>query len=284
LPDQFGRYQILKQLGQGGMGAVYLAQDTQLDRPVALKVPFFSPEDGPEALERFYREAKAAAILSHPNLCPVHDVGQINGIHYLTMAYIEGKPLSMCIDRSMPLTQANVATVVRKLALALEEAHCRGVVHRDLKPSNIIINERGEPVITDFGLARLINREDIRLTKSGQILGTPAYMPPEQIKAQPQGMGPGCDVYSLGVILYEFLTGQLPFQGPLMAVLGQILTQQPEAPTRIRTDLDPRLEAICLRAMAKKVQERFASMREFAAALALNSTALRRTGNGSLKL
>jgi serine/threonine protein kinase/WD40 repeat protein len=267
LPEHFGRYRIIKRLGQGGMGTVYLAHDGQLDRSIALKIPDFTASDGPEVLERFYREARAAATLEHPNLCPVYDFGQINGIHYLTMAYIKGKPLSQYVQRSKPLTQPQVAALVRKLALALDEAHQRGVIHRDLKPSNIMINQRGEPIIMDFGLARRVNKEDARLTKSGSMLGTPAYMAPEQVSGRVQAIGPASDIYSLGVILYELLTGQPPFDGPLLAVLAQILTQEPERVSVRRLDIDPQLEEVCIKAMAKRVEDRYATMAEMAAAL-----------------
>ena len=157
LPGQFGRYQILEQLGKGAMGAIYLAQDTQLNRKVALKVPHLRGDDDatPDQcdLDRFYREAHAAATLDHPSLCPVYDVGQIGGIPYLTMAYIKGKPLSAYIVRDQPMAERRAAIMVRKLAQALEEAHYNGVVHRDLKPSNIMVNARGELIIMDFGLA-----------------------------------------------------------------------------------------------------------------------------------
>jgi hypothetical protein len=267
LPEQFGRYRILKKLGQGGMGSVYLAHDSQLDRKVALKVPHFAPDDDPKILERFYSEARAAATLTHPNICPVHDVGEINGIRYLTMAYIEGKPLSAFIRVDAHLPMRQVASLVRKLALALHEAHARAVIHRDLKPSNIMMNERREPVIMDFGLARRVRTDDVRLTKSGTPLGTPAYMAPEQITGNMHLIGPGCDIYSLGVILYELLTGRLPFEGPLAALWVQVLTQETPRPSERRPDLDPQLEAVCLKAMAKKVEDRFVSMAEFAAAL-----------------
>jgi serine/threonine protein kinase len=266
LPEKFGRYRIQRKLGQGGMGSVYLAHDSQLDRSLALKVPHFTEADGPEVLERFYREARSAATLSHPNICPVHDVGTIDGIHYVTMAYVEGKPLSELIRGGKKLPQKAVAAVVRKLALAMQEAHAKGIIHRDLKPSNVMINQRNEPVIMDFGLARRA-QEDVRLTKSGSILGTPAYMAPEQVGGDPKAIGPGCDIYSLGVILYEMLTGQLPFSGPITAVLGQILTQEPPRPSTLRSDLDPTLEGICLKAMAKKLPARYGSMRDLAAAL-----------------
>jgi hypothetical protein len=268
LPGTFGRYQILKKLGQGGMGAVYLALDTQLERKVALKVPHFGPDEGPQALERFRREAKAAATLHHPNLCPVFDVGEQEGIHFLTMAFIEGKSLADVLKDGKGLPPRPVATIVRTLALALQEAHAKGVIHRDLKPSNIMLGPRQEPVIMDFGLARRSGAQDARLTKLGSVMGTPAYMAPEQVKGEVDAMGPGCDIYSLGVILYEMLAGRPPFSGPVMAVLGMVLTQAPEPPSKVRPGLDPALEAICLTAMAKEPAQRYGSMADLAAALA----------------
>jgi serine/threonine protein kinase len=266
LPEQFGRYRILQVLGQGAMGSVYLAHDSQLDRIVALKVPLGGATDSPRALERFYREARAAATLSHPNICPVYDVGTINGIHFVTMAYIEGKPLSALMRGNAPLPQKSVAAVIRKMALAMHEAHARGIIHRDLKPSNVMINRRQQPVIMDFGLARRA-QEKIRLTQSGAIVGTPAYMSPEQVNGDTKAIGPASDVYSLGVILYEMLTGRLPFEGAVTKVLAAILTHEPTRPSCLRTDLDPPLEAICLRAMARQLPDRFGSMHELAAAL-----------------
>jgi serine/threonine protein kinase len=267
LPEVFGRYRILRRLGHGGMGAVYLADDTALDRRVALKVPHFGPDDGPEILERFYREARAAAKLQHPNLCPVYDVGAIDGIPYLTMAFLEGQTLAEILKTGKQLSRRQSAALVRKLAQALQEAHARNVIHRDLKPSNVMINQRGEPVLMDFGLARRTDAEAGRLTRAGAMLGTPAYMPPEQVKGAVEAMGPGCDIYSLGVLLYEMLTGRPPFEGPMMAVMAKILTQDPLPPSTYRADLDPRLEAVCLRAMQKEITARFVSMAEFAAAL-----------------
>jgi hypothetical protein len=267
LPEQFGRYRILKALGHGGMGTVYLAHDSQLERRVALKVPSFTPEAGPEILQRFAREGRAAATIEHPNICPIYDVGEVNGIHFLTMAYVEGKPLSLYIDPARPLPQRQVAALVRKLALALREAHAHGVIHRDLKPSNILINQRAEPIITDFGIAWLVRKDETRLTKNGSVLGSPAYMAPEQIQGDAQSPGPACDIYSLGVILYQLLTGRLPFDGPMGVVMAQILTQEPEAPSKLRADLDPRLGEICRKAMAKNVAGRYVRMAEMAATL-----------------
>src|SRR5512135_754372 len=272
LTKQFGRYRIIKRLGRGAMGSVYLAHDTQLDRRVALKVPHFRPKDGATELtlldlDRFYREARIAATFDHPNLCPVYDVSQTDGIHYLSMAYIKGRPLSDYIDPEKPMPPRRVAAVVRKLALALEVAHARGVVHRDLKPSNIMVNSRRELVIMDFGVAWRIGSRDERLTKTGFFLGTPAYMSPEQLSGKSEALGPRCDVYSLGVIMYELLTACRPFQGPEAIILGQILFVEPAPPSGHRPDLDPRIEAICLKAMAKRAEERYATMGELAAAL-----------------
>jgi serine/threonine protein kinase len=274
LPRRFGRYRVLEQLGQGAMGTVYLVRDTQLGRQVALKVPHVRLDDADRTadrrvLGRFYREAHAAAILRHPNLCPVYDVGQIDGVPYLTMAYIKGQPLSRYIDRNQPLSRRWVAVLVRKVALALQAAHDKGVIHRDLKPSNVMICGGREPMIMDFGLAwRLDHRDsDDRLTRLGLVLGTPSYMSPEQLSGRAEGIGPRCDVYSLGVTLYELLTSRCPFKGPEAFVLGQVLFVEPEPPSIHRPDLDPRLESICLKAMAKRESERYASMSELAAAL-----------------
>ena len=272
LPKQFGRYRILEQLGKGAMGAIYLAQDAQLNRLVALKVPHLRGGEDDTApdrtdLDRFYREASAAATLDHPNLCPVHDVGQIEGIPYLTMAYIKGQPLSTYILRDRPMSQRRAAIMVRKLAQALEEAHYNGVVHRDLKPSNIMVNARGELIIMDFGLAWRIGAQNERLTRVGLIVGTPMYMSPEQASGNVETIGPGCDIYSLGVIMYELLTGRVPFEGPEAFVLGQILFVEPPPPSTYRSDLDPQLEAICLKAIAKSLDQRYTTMGELAMAL-----------------
>jgi formylglycine-generating enzyme required for sulfatase activity/serine/threonine protein kinase len=269
LREQFGRYRIVRRLGQGGMGSVYLANDTHLQRPVALKVPDFGNHEAPEARRRFLEEARSAATLDHPYLCPVYDAGEIDGQPYLTMAYIEGQSLAVLIgDEGWP--QRQVAALVGKLALALQDAHTRTVIHRDLKPANVMIKTTGgrrEPVIVDFGLARRDNPEEQRLTKSGQIMGTIGYMAPEQIRGDLNEIGPACDIYALGVILYELLTGRLPFSGSGLAIAGEILTKSPLPPSALRTDLDPALEAICLKAMAKTKMDRYTSMSELAAAL-----------------
>jgi serine/threonine protein kinase len=223
LPEQIGRYRIEKTLGQGGTGTVFLAYDPALDRRVALKVPTPATKGWDQILQRFQREARAAAVIRHPNICPVYDVGDTNGYLFISMAYIEGRPLADYLKETpqFPLRQA--VRIVRKLALALQAAHAHGVIHRDLKPTNIIIDRNAEPIITDFGLARQIRMEDDpTVTREGQIIGSPAYMSPEQIEGGQ--VGPESDVFSLGVIFYEMLAGCRPFQGSLTNMFAQIVS------------------------------------------------------------
>jgi hypothetical protein len=267
-PGQLGRYRIVRELGRGAMGTVYLVHDVQLDRPVALKIPHFSADDDAELRQRFVSEARAAANIEHPNICPVYDVGEINGTPYLTMAYLQGQPLSQLVEGRPPLPEREAVVLVQQLTVALQAAHERGIIHRDLKPSNIMINQRREPVILDFGLAWRQRQGGARLTQFGQPLGTPAYMSPEQVTGAVEAMGPGCDIYALGVILYQLLTGRLPFEGTVTEVLGQIITQPPVPPSKHRPHLDRRLEAICLKALSKQAADRYTTMRELGAALA----------------
>jgi hypothetical protein len=183
------------------------------------------------------------------------------------MALIDGEPLAKIIDRGRPLAARSAATTVRKLALALDEAHRKGIVHRDIKPGNIMIDRRGQPVLMDFGLARRFDAHEATLTVSGAIVGTPAYMSPEQALSRTDEIGPGTDIYSLGVVLYEMLTARRPFEGDTAEVLGQIAEAEPPRPSALRSGLDARLDAICLKAIAKQPAARYRSMREFAEAL-----------------
>lgn len=259
--DTFGRYRILKTLGEGAMGSVYLAHDTQLDRKVALKIPKFDGASESKHIGRFLREARSAATLNHPNICQVFDVGEIDGTHFMTMAYVAGHTLQDFVNPEKPQRDRNVANVVRKIALALHEAHVNGLVHRDVKPGNVMIDPRNEPIVMDFGLARQIDEaDDARLTRDGAILGSPAYMSPEQIEGKADKLGSHSDIYSLGVILYELLTGNLPFQGSVASIIGQILAKEPDSPLKHRPDMSPRLAEICVKAMAKKPEDRYASM------------------------
>jgi serine/threonine protein kinase len=261
----FGRYRIEKQLGEGAMGAVYLAHDTQLDREVALKTPKFNSDNAERLGKRFRREAQSAATLHHRNICPVYDVGQIDGVDYMTMAFIDGKPLSAYVNSEKPLALRQVALVIRKLAVALQAAHDAGVVHRDLKPSNVIIDREGEPVVMDFGLAGRVDAAgDSQLTRTGTILGTPAYMSPEQIEGAQKLIGPRTDIYALGVVMFELLTGRLPFRGSPASVMGKALVAKPPSIADLRGGVDPELVKLCESMMVKHPAKRIGTMREVA--------------------
>lgn len=249
------------------MATVYLAHDDLLHRAVALKVPKLGSGDAVNRT-RFLREAQVAGALRHANICPVFDVSETDGVLFLTMAYIEGKELAAYCQPGKLLSQRQAASLVRKLALALETAHAAGIVHRDLKPENVMIDRSGTPIIMDFGLARAHDEaSQTRLTQQGIVLGSPTYMSPEQADGRPERVGPPTDIYSLGVVLYEMLTGTVPFKGSVAVILSKLLTKVPPRPRDVRSDLDPGLEAICLRMMAKKIHERYATMADVAAAL-----------------
>lgn len=269
-PEAFGRFRIVRKLGHGGMGDVYLADDTRLNRQVALKVPHFDRRTQAEVQERFDREAKAAANLDHPHICRVHEVGEFDGRRFMVLEFIDGLSLAEAI-KAKPLTDAEAIRLVQLVAGAVGTAHDKKIIHRDLKPANIMLTADGQPKVTDFGLARRVDTDDQRLTHSGMILGTPAYMPPEQLTGELDKVGPASDVYSLGVILFELLTGHLPHEippkTPIPVLCVRILTEPAALPTEFRPDLDPRLEAIILKATAKSHSDRFASMSEFANAL-----------------
>lgn len=269
LPISFGRYELLKELGRGAMGVVYLARDTQLSRKVALKVPQLGGPGQEEMIERFYREARAAAALRHPHICPVFDVGQIEGQHFISMAFVEGHPLNKFITAATRQKPRAAAALVRKIALGLQEAHAHGIVHRDLKPGNIMVDARGEPTVMDFGLARDFSQQDAtRVTQTGMLVGTPAYMSPEQIEGDQTQIGPATDIWSLGVILYELLAAQMPFPGAtIYKVISSIQHAEPKPLLEVRPDVPEELAAICHKMMAKDRADRYSSMTEVAAAL-----------------
>ncbi|QDU49523.1 serine/threonine protein kinase [Gimesia panareensis] len=268
-PAQFGRYQILSRLGEGGMGCVYLARDTQLERKVALKLPQIDRHADPQFISRFYREARAAANLNHPNLCSVYDVDEIDGVHYITMEFIEGESLAALIQSGKQFSQREIAQLIQQLSQALDLAHQQGIVHRDLKPANIMIREDGSPIITDFGLALMSqNEETTQITHHGQIMGSPSYMSPEQVDGDLEKIGPPSDIYSLGVIMYELLAGQRPFQGSTASILSQIMTKDPRPVRNIQPDIDARLDQICRKMMSRSTEQRYETMQEVSQVLA----------------
>ena len=274
LPVMFGRFEIRKHLGKGAMGTVYLAFDPELNKPeinnqVAIKIPLLQTSDDSTLLERFCREAQATGAMNHPNICKLYEVGEINGTHYISMEYIDGRQLAEYIGAGQePQLPRQVAGIIRKLAEGLAHAHERGFIHRDLQPTNVMIATNGQPKIMDFGLARRFGvTGDIRLTQSNTIIGSPAYMSPEQARSENDTLTPASDIYSLGTLFFELLTCELPFKGPMAVVLGMIALNRVPKPSSVRPDVDPRLEALCLKMLEKKVESRPKSMTEVAAAL-----------------
>ncbi|QGJ70402.1 Hypothetical protein PBC10988_20980 [Planctomycetales bacterium 10988] len=267
LPEQFDRYKILRKLGKGAMGTVYLAEDVVLGREVALKIPIFSSQKVEVLYKRFQREARTAATLRHPNICGVHDVGTIDGIHYLSMVYIDGKALSERMRPGVKVEPKTVAVLARKMASGLSEAHQGGITHRDLKPGNVMIDRRGEPVIMDFGLAQAEDASGTRLTQAGDIMGSPAYMPPEQAKGEISEMGPSSDLYSLGAIMYEMLSGRLPFDDPMPMLLWKVIGSEPTSLDELCPEVPEEIRQIVAKAMAKDPAKRFASAEEMISAL-----------------
>ena len=272
---QIGRFVLRAYLGHGSFGSVYRAYDPVLDREVALKVPKFSVNH-PQKIRRFLAEAKAAARLRHPNLVAVYESGQAGDDLYIAAEFVAGVPLSVRLAEQPP-SPRQAAQWVRDLALALAYAHGKGIIHRDIKPANIMIDQEQRPQLMDFGLAKRLaegaegamatgasGSDDPCQTVQGTVLGTPAYMAPEQARGDLKAVGPHSDQYSLGVVFYELLTQQLPFQGTPREVITQVLTEEPPRPRRLNRRIPRALEAICLRAMAKAPAERYATAADLA--------------------
>jgi WD40 repeat protein len=260
---QLGRFELRAALGQGGFGMVYRAYDPVLDREVALKVPTFPP-DQPDKVARFLGEAKAAARLRHPNIVAVFETGQAGNDYYIASEFVEGMPLSVRIANDPPSFH-QAAGWVRDLALALNYAHDEGIIHRDVKPANIMIDKRNRAQLMDFGLARRLG-EEAGETSSGTVVGTPAYMAPEQARGDSRAIGPACDQYSLGVVLYELLTGERPYEGSSPVIRKKVADPDalPPRPRDLQPDIPLDLEAVCCKAMAKEPRRRYRTAGDFA--------------------
>jgi WD40 repeat protein/tRNA A-37 threonylcarbamoyl transferase component Bud32 len=252
----FGDYEILEEISQGGMGIVYKARQLSLNRVVALKMIRSGQLASWHEVERFHREAEAAANLQHPNIVAIHEVGEHEGQHYFSMDFVDGHSLAELIEGN-PQPALQSASYVRTIAQAIEYAHVRGVLHRDLKPANVLIDATGQPRVTDFGLAKRMEA-DSGLTHSREILGTPSYMPPEQAAGHWADVGPPSDVYSLGAILYELLTGRPPFCGETATdTLSQVLHDEPIAPRRLNPKVPRDLETVALKCLEKERAKRY---------------------------
>jgi eukaryotic-like serine/threonine-protein kinase len=265
LPRTLGKFQLLDLLGSGSFGDVYKARDAQLDRLVAIKVPRASAFTTPAAVQRFLREARSAAQLRHPHIVPVHAIAHEGELPYIVSDYIEGRTLARVLhEQRVSFRQA--AVLAGQIANALDHAHRHKVIHRDINPRNILIDREGRPHITDFGLARR-DEGSIVVTLEGQVLGTPAYMSPEQAAGEQAKVDGRSDLYSLGVVLYELLTGELPFRGSIRMLLHQVLHEEPKPPRKLNDRIPRDLETICLKCLAKEPRNRYATAADLAADL-----------------
>ena len=259
----FGKYELLEEIGRGGMGVVFKARQRDLNRIVALKMILSNQLAADAEVKRFYREARAAGSLRHPHIVGIHEVGEIDGQHYFAMDFIAGTSLAG-LTRCGPLESERAARLLIGVARAVQFLHDHGIVHRDLKPSNILLDAAGTPLVTDFGLAKVFDDQDER-TQSGTMLGTPGYMPPEQAAGKISQITTRSDVYGLGAILYEALTGRPPFREdtPHRTIL-QVLESEPTLPVQLNPRIPAELERICLKCLEKDPSRRYGSATDVA--------------------
>ena len=261
IPQQIARYRVTRLLGSGGFGYVLLARDEQLDRDVAIKIPKSRAASGDFDIERCREEARTVATLDHPNIVPIHDIGETPQIpFYMVSKFIPGADLDTVMKNERYSLQ-QVAALIVTIAEALDHAHNHGIVHRDIKPANILVDNKGSPYIVDFGLAL----SELSIGRKGGLVGTPAYMSPEQVRAEGHRVDRRTDVFSLGVILYELLTGQRPFQGETAHELfEQILNAEPLAPSQFDGLIPAEIERICLKSIEKRAQDRYMTAQDLA--------------------
>src|SRR4051794_6182514 len=259
-----GRYMVRRKLGSGGMADVYLAEDQELGRRVALKLLNDRHAADDQFVERFRREAQSAAGLNHPNIVSIFDRGQAEGTYYIAMEYLEGRTLKELLVRNGPTPIPIAIDYARQILGALSFAHRNGIIHRDIKPHNIVVGSDGRLKVTDFGIAR---SGASQMTEAGSIVGTAQYLSPEQARGAP--VDPRSDIYSLGIVLYEMLTGHVPFTGDTAVEIAmKPLSEVPDPPSKLRSDVPHDLDAVVMRALAKDPEQRYGSAEEMDADLA----------------
>jgi len=258
-----GDYELVAEIARGGMGVVYKARQISLNRIVAVKMILAGQLATKADHDRFHAEAEAAALLDHPNIVPIFEVGEYEGQHYFSMGYVDGSSLSARLTEG-PLPPKEAAELVATVAEAVQYAHLQGVIHRDIKPSNILIDSKGRPRVTDFGLAKRVDGGS-ELTATGQVLGTPSYMSPEQAAGQINAIGPAADVYSLGALLYTALTGRPPFQAATaLETMQHVLDREPVALRKLNAAIPRDLETIVLKCLEKEFGRRYVTAQELA--------------------
>lgn len=274
MTEKIGKYRIDGKLGSGAMGVVYRAYDDNIARVVALKtirVELLDGHSGAELVARFRNEAQASGRLVHPNIVAVYDYGEADGVTYIAMEYVDGRPLNDFLTADVPMDLSACVACMSQLLAALDYAHARGVVHRDIKPANLLITPTAQVKITDFGVAKI---ESSTLTQVGDVIGTPSYMSPEQFRGE--RVDGRSDIFAAGILLYQMLTGARPFTGAASVVMHQILNTMPSPPSERHAGLHPAFDAVLARALAKRVEDRFQTARAFLAAL--NDAQLQHTG------
>jgi serine/threonine-protein kinase len=258
LLGELGDYELLEEVGRGGQGVVFRARQKSLNRIVALKVISLGQWASEAHLKRFRREAEAAASLAHPSIVPIYDVGERDGLCYFSMKFVEGGQLDEVVRRR-PISVRQAAELTAKVARTVHYAHEHGILHRDIKPGNILLDEKGEPHLTDFGLARLLDSEST-VTRTVEVMGTPSYMAPEQAAGKNAELTSATDVYGLGAVLYQLLTGQPPFAGgTTYETIKLLLDTEPRPPRSLNPKIDSELSTICLKCLEKDPSQRYPS-------------------------
>src|SRR6266513_272418 len=258
LLGELGDYELLEEIGRGGQGVVFRARQKSLNRTVALKVSTLGQWASKAHLKRFRREAEAAASLDNPGIVPIYEVGERDGSCYFSMKFVEGGQLDEVVRR-VPMSIRQAAELIAKVALTVHYAHEHGILHRDIKPGNVLLDEKGEPHLTDFGLARLVETES-SVTHTLEVLGTPSYMAPEQAVGNNAAVGSATDVYGLGAVIYQLLTGQPPFAGgTTYETIKLLLDTEPRQPRLLNPKIDRDLSTICLKCLEKDPKRRYSS-------------------------